>query len=459
MNLIEQVSAALEKKASERKDALEALEARQVEIEKINVEEKRTATDEELDSLKVKADELRAIENEIKELEERKAELETIEADKQSSASKLSEVRNFTSISNVKEPKVYAPESRHNFLADAYAFQFNPTAFEARERIVKHMAQAQEEFRDVGTSAFDGLTVPQYLTDLVAPAARAGRPFADIVNHQPLPDKGMTISISKITTGSDVAVQASENGAVNETNIDDTKLDVSVRTIAGQQDISRQALERSEGVGQLVLEDLIFAYHTKLDYGILNDDGTSGTHKGLRNVSSPNTTSYTDASPTVAELIPKLADAIQKVASNRYLPATGIIMHPRRWGWICAALDSSNRPLVVPAPSQVFNSSGNGEIGYGQGSVGSLLGLPVYVDANIRTDLGAGTEDEIYVTRLDQLLLWEAQGQPLGLKFEDVGSGTLTVRTTVYGYSAFTGERYNKSTTIISGTGLISPSF
>ncbi len=92
------------------------------------------------------------------------------------------------------------------------------------------------EARDVGTSAFAGLVVPQYLTELVAPLARSMAPTVALATRHPLPPDGMTVNISRITTGTAVAAQATENAAVQETDADDTLLTVNVRTYSGQQD-------------------------------------------------------------------------------------------------------------------------------------------------------------------------------------------------------------------------------
>ncbi len=95
--------------------------------------------------------------------------------------------------------------------------------------------------------------VPQYLTALVAEKA-PGRPsVCRHVPQCPLPADGMTVNISRITTASTAAAQASENAAISETDIDDTLLTANVRTYAGQQDISRQVIERGT-----MTEDIIF---------------------------------------------------------------------------------------------------------------------------------------------------------------------------------------------------------
>jgi len=131
------------------------------------------------------------------------------------------------------------------FLKDVVK-QFLYRDIEAEQRLARHMQEERVERgqylqRAVGTGAFAGLTVPQYLTDMYAPAVAALRPFADSCNKHPLPPDGMTVNISQITTATSAALQATENSAVSETNIDDTLLTENVQTAAGQQTLSRQA--------------------------------------------------------------------------------------------------------------------------------------------------------------------------------------------------------------------------
>jgi HK97 family phage major capsid protein len=356
----------------------------------------------------------------------------------------------------VNEPDIYREGGQHSFISDAWQSRSGNGA--AQERLNKHQ---EFEARDVGTGAFTGLVVPQYLVDEYAPIARAGSPFYNAIPKKDLPAFGNKIEISRITTGSAAAEQASENSAVQETNMDDTLLTVNVDTIAGQQDVSRQALERGGQPGfsleNIIFQDLVAAYYGKLDNLMINGSGSSGQPLGISQVSGINQTTYTDASPTVAELYPKLADAVQEINSNRFAPATAILMHPRRWGFLTAGVDSSNRPLVLPAGNNPDNAAGVGEAAaYGQ-VVGSVLGLPVITDANIRTDLGAGTEDAIYIAKVDDHIMFE--DNLFQLKFEETNAGSLTTKMVVYGYVAFASGRYPKGISEIVGTGLIAPTF
>jgi HK97 family phage major capsid protein len=371
-------------------------------------------------------------------------------------------------ISVGREPAIYAAEdSSSSFFGDMYRHQFNADPA-SRERLERHGRQNTDELRargvqqrDVGTGAFVGLTVPQYLIDLYAPLARAGAPvLASLSRTMKLPSSGMAFHVSRLTTGTATAAQAAENNAVQETDADDTDLQIDVKTYAGQQDVSRQAIERSEMVDAVIFADLISDYFTKLDAAILNGAGTSGTILGIASTPSIITKTYTDATPTLGELYPKISDAIQAVATTVYRPATTIFMHPRRWGWATSLLDSTGRPLVVPNAQGPWNALAVGEAPQYGAVVGSIQGLPVITDANIVTTNGASTnEDQIFVVRGPELMWWqEGDGNPRQFRFEQANAPQ-SVRLAVWGYCAFTAGRYPGAAAVISGTGLATPTF
>jgi HK97 family phage major capsid protein len=359
-----------------------------------------------------------------------------------------------------KESRTYAPESDSSFFKDAYNAQFK-SDYAAQERLARHQREEEIERRDVGTAQFEGLVIPQYLTEFAAPLARAGRPFADFATAKhTLPPAGMTLNISRMTTGTSTAVQVTQNDAVSETDPDDTLLTINVRTIAGQSDLSRQAIERGTGIDQFVAQDLVRSWHTTLDNQILNGAGTAGTIVGLRNAGG-NAVTFTSTAPTAALLYPKLADAIQQIQTNAFTNPTHFVVHPRRLAFLLASVDSSNRPLVVPAASGPTNAMGSGAGASVYGNSGyQMMGLPIITDASIGTTYGTTTnQDEIYVVTAPECHLWEQSGSPFTLRYDATGAGNLTIKTVVYGYAAFTAGRYPLANSIISGTGLAAPSF
>lgn len=413
--------------------------------------ESRALTTEEDSQVVSTLDIVRDLDEQIK----RHAELEARNA-AATEARKASGIETVVSQTSIKsEPRTYSPQADTSFVRDAYAAQFS-NDYQAKERLARHMNEERIERRDVTSANFAGLVVPQFLTDLAAPFARAGRPFLDQARKHQLPDAGLTISISKVTTGSATAVQT-EGAAVQETNMDDTKLDVSVVTVAGQQNVSRQAIERGTNIDSLVMADLVSAYHTNLDSLFVTTSATS-----LTNVITQVVT-YTDASPTVAELYPKILDCVQRIQTNFFAGPNFILMHPRRLAFILAAVDDQKRPLAVPVPNfngQPAFASGNGAPVYGNSGY-TIVGLPVITDANVITTNGAGSnEDVIIVGNTQEAHLFEqGSGEPMMLRFEQPKGAELDITMVVYGYSAFTANRYPNAFALVGGTGLITPSF
>jgi len=390
-------------------------------------------------------DEVRSLDDQIsrhQELEQRAAKAAEVRA----------EAKIDTAVAVVKsEPRTYSANAPTSFIKDAYAAQYN-NDFAAQGRLARHMQEEQVERRDVTSANFAGLIVPQFLTDLAAPFARAGRVTADLARKHELPAAGLTLSISKVTTGTAVAAQT-EGASVQATDMDDTKLDLTVKTFAGMQNVSRQSLERGTNIDSLVMSDLVSAYHTTLNTAVVAE----------LLASAGQTVTYTDASPTVGELYPKLVDAIQKVQTTFFAGPNVIIMHPRRLGMILAALDDQKRPLAVPTPNysgQPAVASGNGAPVYGNSGY-SILGLPVFTDATVSITQGAGTDqDTIYIGNSQELHLWEqGSGEPMMMRFEQPKGSELEVQMIVYGYAAFTANRYANAWAQINGTGLITPTF
>lgn len=370
------------------------------------------------------------------------------------------------------EERQYAPHKERGWKDGKWARKAKPGAqferdvaaafmgdYEARDRLARHVQEERVERgqyleRAVGTGAFAGLTVPQYLTELYAPKAAAMRPFADAINGHELPSSGMTVNLSRITTSTSSDIQSAENAAVAEVDIDDTLMTINVQTNAGQQTLSRQAIERGTGIEAVVMDDLYRQHATRLDTTLLNQ-----ATNGLTNVAT--SIAYTDASPTVAEAYPKIIQAQSEVEAALLDMATGenlVVMHSRRWYWMQNALSSTwpiiSQPGILP---QMFGT--NFAVEYGRGLRGVLPnGAPVIVDNNIGTTLGAGTEDEIYAGDRNEFHLWEDPDAPMFIRAEQTKAANLGVLLVLYSYFAYTHARYAHARKI-AGTGLIAPTF
>lgn len=368
-------------------------------------------------------------------------------------AAPATEARHSNARGSSKPEMIYRPNNEN----DTFFFQDVARAaggdWSAAERLSKHDAELRAA-NTTASTAGGGFIPPIFMGDDYAEYAREARPFADVVPNRPLQAKGMTITVPRITTGTSVDDQgATENTAVSTTAIVDSPLTVGVRTIGGYNDVSQQLLERSEpGIDEIIFGDLRAAYDGKLDTFCISGTGTN-QHLGIRAVTSINTVQYTDSTPTAAEFAPKLYDAIQKIASNRFRQASHIIMHPRRAAWLASNL-SSTFPLFQQG--QYLQAAGSQDGGF----VLNVAGLPVVQDANIGTtysDGGNTNEDEVYVVYANDLRLYEG---PVEVRVDPYTVGlNLTTRIVMYAYSAFVSARFAKSITKIYGSGLATPSF
>lgn len=370
-----------------------------------------------------------------------------------------------------------------SFFVDAFRMQSGDMS--ARQRLERHgqevmVEREAQQTRAVSTGGFAGLVIPQYLVELAARVIRSGRPVANAMTHLPLPSQGMSVIVPRGTTGAAVSSQATENTALQNTDEVWANLNVPVVTIGGQQDVSRQSLERgAPGIDEIVYLDLAGAYHAELDRQVLNGSGAANQLMGiLQTAGIAQGTAF--GAPVTAQLFNrKLAGAVAAVAgSGSGIAPRLVAMNPRRWGWLTAEADSTGRPLVVPGVGGPFNAIGAnqnpGAYG-GDGSaddmrttiyVGALQGLPTTTDSNVPTTVGTLLEDQVVVADTNHALLWEdGDGMPRQLRFEQTLGQNLTVKLVVYAYAAFTAARYPQAFAkfggldTTAGNGLIAPTF
>jgi HK97 family phage major capsid protein len=255
-------------------------------------------------------------------------------------------------------------------------------------------------------------------------------------------------------------VQNPQNTALSQTDLTTNSVSSSITTVGGKQVVSMQLLQQSGlNFDEVILGDLAADYAKQLDTQWLSGTGANGQLRGVTGAAGA-TVTYTDASPAVAgagKFYAQVAKAIQTVETTRYAPPDTILMHPRRWAWLTASFDGNNRPLIVPS-SNGYNAIGTPGAVKEQGLVGEVLGLPVYTDPNIATNLGAGTnQDTVYVLKASDLWLWETAVQAEA--FTATYADSMGVLFRLFAYSASIPDRYAASICLISGTGLVTPAF
>lgn len=358
-----------------------------------------------------------------------------------------------------KEPLTYERGGQNSVFKDL--LDRRDGDHKAAERILRHIDEMIVEKRALNETAGTGgeFVPPLWMQDEWIKLLRAGRPYANAVQRRPLPPDTNSINFPSVTAGAAVATQA-DGGAVQSTDPTTSSLSVPVKTIAGQVDLARQLLDRSvPGMDEVLFDDLARAYATKLDVQCLNGSGSGANATGTLQTGSIGSVSYTSGSPTAYGLWSKILSAVSTVATGIYQPPTAIIMYPSRWYWMLAALDSQNRPLVVPSDQAGINNLALMDTVGAENLVGRIAGVPVIIDASIPTNLGAGTnQDIVIVQRLEHTWLFEDEAPRMKL-YEEVLSGNLQIRCQIFGYFAFTAGRYPASICTVGGTGLTTPSF
>jgi HK97 family phage major capsid protein len=336
----------------------------------------------------------------------------------------------------------------------------------AQDRLRRNNEQTGFESRALGNTGGAGgsggeFAPPAWLVDEFIALARPGRVFANLANNVPLPDGVSSINLPKILTGTTTAIQTTQNTALSQTDMTTGSVAATITTIGGKQVVAQQLLDQSAiPFDRIIMQDLAADYAKQLDLQFISGSGSSGQLRGVMNGSSVGATAYTNASPAVSganSLYSNLAKAISTIEAARYLPPTAIVMHPRRWAYLLAAVDSASRPLIT-LEGPAYNALANAGALDAQGPVGNMLGLPVYTDPNIATNLGAGTnQDPVFVLRREDLYLYESSLRMQS--FDATYADSAGVLFRAFAYSAAIPDRYGPSVNVVNGTGLVTPTF
>ncbi|MGH3381860.1 MAG: phage major capsid protein [Actinoallomurus sp.] len=454
-----------------KRDMIKALQEKRAELRKsldgileIVHEEKRMAlTDDERSKFEAGETEIRGIDERCVELHAQiLADESAAELAKRYAMPTPEQHRSPADLS-VTEPQVYrSGPGGGSYFRDLYLANRRGDR-DAVDRLRRNDKMVAEQ-RAISTGAGAGgeFVPPLWLEEQFVALARPGRVTADLCVQGDVPPGTNSINIPKILTGTAVAIQATQNSAVQQTDMTTGSISSPVVTIAGGQTISMQLVEQSPlNVDDLILGDLASDYATKLTKQVLSGTGTGNQVTGMLTLAGTTAIAWTQATPAVggtAGMYSSLGAAISAIHSSRFLPPTHIVMHPRRWAWAMAASDTSNRPLVVPASQNPMNAAGAPGPIAAQGHVGEMMALPVYTDANLPTNLGAGTDqDVIVVARMPDVYLWE--GSVRAEAFEQTYAQQLSLFVRLYNYASFQAGRYPVALATVTGTGAKAPIF
>ena len=348
----------------------------------------------------------------------------------------------------------YRKGGNESYFLDLY-YAENRNDPSARERLGRAAAYRTDMEKRAGETTLAGaggeLAPPLWLENELVTLLRPGRVLADRTNKKMLPSGVSSINLPKITTGTNVGAQSTQNTAITQQDIATTSVSTGITTLAGGALVSLQLLQQSPiSVDDVLIADLAKVLAVAIDTAVIT--GISGT-AGI------NAITYTDASPTTLKVLHQIQQAIDTVSTNVFEAPDTIVMRPDRWGRFIDAVDTAGRPMVVPSTSYgVFNASGLSDGQVAQGFAGTLRGIPVFLDPNIPNNLGAGTnQDEIFVFKGSETYLYESA--PVFATFEQTYANTLSLYIRAHEFYGLIANRYPKSVSLISGTGMIQQAY
>jgi len=287
--------------------------------------------------------------------------------------------------------------------------------------------------RTDGTGGY--FSAPAWLISEFATAARTSRVLSKLIPNIDLPRGVSSVNLPRLTTGTHTT-PTQDGQAVASRDIVDAAATQPVMPIAGMSDVALQALEQSPVGAHLdwaIFKDLTASYDSQLELALINGSGVGAAFTGILNLTTGaggvSAVTYTDASPTPAEILPFLAQAVAQHGDARLMPPETWLMRTARFAWI-AGFDAATRPNnILP-----------------------LLGFPHALDDAIPATLGAtATQDAIIVMRPSDSILMESE--PSTDVFLEPLSGTMQARLRLNG-NACAIHRYPTGIATITGTGM-----
>jgi hypothetical protein len=254
--------------------------------------------------------------------------------------------------------------------------------WQTEEQARKRLAREQRDVSAAGQNDLVRPSAPGFLQTIWGKAAAQVSTLIDAFERRPI-EAGMvdtssnvpTVKIPALTGAAATAVQASENASVQETDATSTARTAPVAMIAGQEDLSRQAVDFSEpGLDEVITDSLARGFGVKLDVQVLNGGASAGATRGLLNTES--ILNVTGSVTTAEAFAESLWKAYSQLAGGSGFgnprPEDYVtLLHPRRLAWVSGGSGSTTLPQRPNLPSTI---------------------VPV---GSVPTNLGAGTNEDV----------------------------------------------------------------
>ena len=261
-----------------------------------------------------------------------------------------------------------------------------------------------------------GLVPTRQLTTVINGLANNTRSAIDAISTGALPDAGMSFEIPKITTLPTVA-ETSEAGSPSNTDQASSYVTVSVKKYAGQQQFSVELFDRSS---PLFITELM--NNMAAQYAAATDKAVYTAIASGATADSTTIASY----PTASELLGVVSRGAASVYTNTQGFARNILMNTSQWANLMT-LNDNGRPIYAAAQPQ--NAGG---VVTPTSIRGNVMGLDLYVSANVPTTADTDKDDSILIINPTAYTWYESPQYQL--RADVIASGEILVA--MYGYGA-----------------------
>ena len=261
-----------------------------------------------------------------------------------------------------------------------------------------------------------GLIPTRQLTTVINGLANNTRSAIDAISTGVLPDAGMSFEIPKITTLPTVA-ETAEAGTPSNTDQASSYVTVTVKKYAGQQQFSVELFDRSS---PLFITELM--NNMAAQYAAATDKAVYSALASGATADSTTLTTY----PTATELLGFVSRGAASVYTNTQGFAKNILMNTSQWANLMT-LNDSGRPIYAAA--QPSNAAG---VVAPTSIRGNVMGLDLYVSANVATSENTDKDDSILIINPTAYTWYESPTYQL--RADVIASGEILVA--MYGYGA-----------------------
>jgi HK97 family phage major capsid protein len=224
-------------------------------------------------------------------------------------------------------------------------------------------------FVDQTTANLPGILPPAWARDIVDFIGQS-RPFITALDQKPLPDSGLVINYPRVTVKPLVAKQVGEKTEIASRATVITNNSANVDTYAGGEDMSIQAVERTDpSYLSIVFELYAEEAAVKSDQAAIAAATTAVTQSAT----------FVDAA-TAAKV---LAEAAGLIFRARLGPPDALIVGIGGWEWLSGLTDADGRPLLPH--TGLGNPLGSTSAA---SDMGDFRGLNLVVDPNMTDNVG-----------------------------------------------------------------------